>query len=223
VTLSNDPADQNVHERNLRIVGALLGRTSRVEQIIGLQRATLRKVRDAVSAVPAGTRPRVLYLRLAEQSFAPAGTPTYQNFWIGLAGGTNVASNMRGNASTVSAEQIVAWNPDVILLGSFDGATPETIAGDRRLAGVAAVRNRRVYKMPHGGYRWDPGSLESHLAWQWVAQLLRGDRLGLDLRRSMRETFALLYRHTITDSEIDRVLQMRLNDGQAGYGIFRAP
>ena len=36
---------------------------------------------------------------------------------------------------------------------------------------VSAVRERRVYKVPLGGYRWDPPGQESPLMWHWLTDI----------------------------------------------------
>jgi iron complex transport system substrate-binding protein len=89
------------------------------------------------------------------------------------------------------------------------------------LQGVAAIRSKRVYKMPHGGYRWDPGSHESFLTWQWAAMLIQPDIFRFDLRREMREGYRFLYNYDLTDDEIDEILQMKLNQRSAGYDRFK--
>jgi iron complex transport system substrate-binding protein len=217
VALTNNPANQDLHEQNLRIVGALLGKAKRAEEVIARHRRTLQNVKATLASVAKSPRPKVLYLRLAESSLAPSGAPSYQDFWINLAGGDNVARTIRGNSSTVSAEQIVAWNPDVIFVGSFDAATPATIMNNPRFAGLRAVRTKRVYKLPHGGYRWDPGSLESHLTWQWAAKLLYPGKFDFDVRSATREYYAFLYNYKVSDVELDQILQLRLNASQANY------
>lgn len=221
VGLTNDPPDQATHESNLRIVGQLLGRTERTEALIRRQRATQSELTRAMADVPLPLRPRVLYLRAAERRWVPAGRATYQNNWIELAGGRNVAADMTGMNAEINVEQLIAWNPQVIFIGGFDHATPSQLLANPALAGVAAVRERRVYKLPHGGYRWDPGSQESHLTLQWAAQLLQPGRLPHRLRQSMRDEYLFLYGHRLDDAMIDEILQWPLNQASAGYDAFR--
>ncbi|MGQ0710002.1 MAG: ABC transporter substrate-binding protein [Rhodoferax sp.] len=221
IGLTNNPPDQATHESNLRIVGQTLGRTERAEALIARQRAVHAELARAMAELPAARRPRVLYLRAAERSFAPAGRSTFQHHWIELAGGYNVATDMMGMNAEVNAEQIIAWNPQVIFLGSFDHATPAQLLGNKALAGVAAVRDRRVYKLPHGGYRWDPGSQESHLTLLWAAQLLQPGRLPNRLRQSMRDEYMFLYGHRLDETMSDEILQLPLNQASAGYDAFR--
>lgn len=216
VGLINSPPTQEIHERNLTIVGEVIGQRKRVAWLIRTQQKMRRRIEEAVAGIPASERPRVLYLSRIRQGLRPAGRNTYQDFWIRLTGGTNVAT-FAGMNMAVNLEQIVTWNPQVVFIGAFDDATPKDLMSNPALAGVAAVRNRRVYKLPHGGYRWDPGSHESHLTWQWAVMLLHPERARFDLRGSMRDTYRFLYRYELTDADIDEILQVRLNALMEGY------
>lgn len=219
VGLINSPPTQEIHERNLTIVGEVIGQRKRVAQLIGTQQEMRRRIEEAVAGIPASERPRVLYLSGMRQGLRPAGRNTYQNFWIRLTGGTNVVT-FAGTNIAVNLEQIVAWNPQVVFIGQFGDAVPDDLISNPALEGVAAVRNRRVYKLPHGGYRWDPGSHESHLTWQWAVMLLHPERARFDLRDSMRDTYRFLYRYELKDADIDEILQVRLNAEMEGYAAF---
>jgi iron complex transport system substrate-binding protein len=219
VGLIDSPPTQEIHERNLAIVGEMIGQRERVAQLLRTQQEIRQRIEAAVAGIPESEKPRVLYLRALRQSMRPAGRQTYQDFWIRLTGGTNVAA-FAGVNTAVNLEQIVAWNPQAIFVGAFDDATPDDLMRHRSLAGVDAVRHRRVYKLPHGGYRWDPGSHESHLTWQWAMMLLHPERARFDLRGSMRETYRFLYRYELTDADIDEILQMLLNGSMRGYATF---
>lgn len=219
VGLINSPPTQEIHERNLSIVGEIIGQPERVAQLIRTQREIRQRIEAAVAGIPESEKPRVLYLRALRQSMRPAGRQTYQDFWIRLSGGVNVAA-FAGVNTAVNLEQIVAWNPQAIFVGAFDEATPDDLMRHPSLVGVDAVRHRRVYKLPHGGYRWDPGSHESHLTWQWVTMLLHPERARFDLRGSMRETYRFLYHYELMDTDIDEILQMPLNASMRGYATF---
>ena len=219
VGLTDSPRTQEIHARNLTIVGEIIGQRERVAQLIRLQQEMRQRIEQAVAGAPEAEKPRVLYLRALRQNMRPGGRATYQDFWMRLAGGVNVAG-FAGVNTAVNFEQIVVWNPQVIFVGAFDDATPDDLMRIPALAGVAAVRGRRVYKLPHGGYRWDPGSHESHLTWQWAAMLLHPERARFDLRSAMRETYRFLYRYELTDTDIDEILQMPFNASMQHYAAF---
>ena len=219
VGLTNSPPTQEIHERNLTIVGEVIGQRERLAQLIRTQQETRHRIEAAVAGIAESEKPRVLYMRYLRQLMNPGGRNSYQDFWIRLTGGTNVAAFPDTNTA-VNLEQIVAWNPQVIFVGTFDDGVPDDFMRNPALVGVDAVRNRRVYKLPHGGYRWDPGSHESHLTWQWATMLLHPERARFDLRGSMRDTYRFLYRYELTDAEIDEILQVPLNGSMRGYAAF---
>src|SRR5690606_6854944 len=110
---------------------------------------------------------------------------------------------------------------EVIFTSAMTKLTPADIYADPALAGIDAVKNKRVYAVPSGGFWWDPPSAESHLMWKWAAALLHPDTYEVDLRSEIREHYEFLYGRTITDEQIDNLLRFDANAEAAGYGVFR--
>lgn len=194
-----------------RMMAAVAGKPARAEAILAWHGREQAMLEAALAAVSEGRRPRVLHLGRAAQAFAPAGTGTYNDWAIRLAGGRNAAASHPGNRGEIGVEQLLAWAPEVILLGNFDAAVPADVYANPLLRSLPAVRERRVYKVPLGGYRWDPPSLESPLAWLWLARLLHPEAELPALRPRMVEAFALLYGHALSDGEAAEILATRAN------------
>jgi iron complex transport system substrate-binding protein len=218
VGLRNNPPDQSSNAKNIQIIGEAIGKSKRAKTITDRQQRVLKQIEEsALSTTPA---PSALYLRASKPSFIPAGQDTYQNFWIKIAGGKNVAENLDGMSRAVSAEQIIAWDPEYIFLGSFDETSPADLYKNSALSSVRAIQRKQVYKMPHGGYRWDPGSQESHLTWIWAARILGRSKLSFDLRKEMRNEYRFLYGYDLTSSDIDDILIKKANALSRGYDAF---
>lgn len=200
----------------MAIFGALLGKADRAAQIIAWQ----HQQRDALqTGHPASTPPsKVLYFLRAKPDLNVSGAGTYNDYYIRLIGAENAA--MVTGMVSVGAEQILRWNPDVIVLGNFDSAVPADIYANTLWKEISAVKNRRVYKAPLGGYRWDPPSQESPLMWRWLAQLTYPDQIAGDLRQEIRQAYQLLYLMQPTDAQLDRILQLKVNEGAAYYDRF---
>lgn len=221
VTLRNDPSNLAQHFGNLEKLGKVLGREERVASV----RADIERKYGMVQQAMAGlaVKPRTVYLQQAKAALRASGTHTFQDFWIQQAGGHNVAGMLEGHQQQTTLEQLIAWDPEIIFLGTFDTATPADIYANPALGNVSAVRNKRVYKVPHGGYRWDPGSHESGLMLLWAASVIHPERLKPDLRREMRATYEALYRYKLSDAEIADILQLRANAVAPGYAARFAP
>ena len=204
------------------MMGKVAGKEERAAELLKRQDAERERLKREFGALPPDERPRVLYFNRATNLLRVSGKGTFNDSYIGLAGGSNAAGDLV-SLSTVTIEQVLAWNPQVILLGNFDTATPADFYGDPRWQGLDAVKNRRVYRMPLGGYRWDPPSQESALTWIWLAGLLHPDMEQTDLRAVMRDWYRFLYNHALTDDEIDGILVMDKNRASAGYQRYAKP
>jgi len=210
--------------RYMRDVAIAIGRPERIEELVAWREVVQQRIAGVTSTIPEQRRPRVLYLLRALSGLLAAGADPeiYNHFVIELAGGRNAAQGLRG-FTPVNAEQIAAWNPDVILLNSFeDQLTTEFVTRHPILSLTSAARGNRVYKMPLGGYRWDPPSQESPLTWMWLAMLLHPERFDLDLRAEMRSAYRALYGHELTSAEIDEILRIATQGEAANYAAFRA-
>ena len=78
----------------------------------------------------------------------------------------------KGTGSEVDMEQILLWNPDVILF------SPDSIFNDVSSRGewqtVAAIQNGEYYEVPFGPYNWMgfPASGQRYLGMLWMSRLL---------------------------------------------------
>lgn len=212
---------QEEHAGFITLAGRVGGNEARAADLIRRQGEVKRRIEAVVSAAPDLPRPRVIYINRAAQLLRVSGSRTNYEFYIRLAGGQNAAAEIQ-TVSTVTIEQVLTWNPEVILLGNFDAAIPSDLYDDPRWQSVDAVKNRRVYKMPLGGYRWDPPSQESALTWIWLAGLLHPELEHANVRAAMREWFTFLYKHDLTDDEIDDILMASRNRKSAGYDRYLA-
>lgn len=206
-----------------RLIGQATGRQERGNRLAAWIEQEQQSLRMQVAAIAPSQRPRVLFLYRYHGGVQVGGMGTNMDHDIRLAGGINVAGAVKGNAA-VTKEQIVAWNPEVILLANLDShLVPDDLYHDPILSVTTAVQARRLYKMPRGGFRWDPPSQETPLAWRWLAGLLHPERFALQgFRERVRNTYQDLYAATVSEADLDRVLQMPLNQSSRGYQVLRA-
>ncbi|WP_163269995.1 ABC transporter substrate-binding protein [Chelativorans alearense] len=206
------------------MIATAMGKPERAEMINGWREEVAAEMAEKAKSIPAESKPKVLYLLRALEAMTASGAKgNYNTYYIELAGGVSASADLEGNGVTISREQIAAWDPDVILLNSFE---PQLDAGrihdDPILSLTKAAQNNRVYKMPLGGYRWDPPNQESPLTWMWLANLLHPDVFQYDLRAEMRQAYRLLYNYDLTDEDIDGILWQDKQGDTANYAQFKA-
>lgn len=208
----------------IAMFAAMLGKPERATEIKEQSDKELAAITKS-AAGRSSQGPAILYFNRFTGGLKAAAANTYNDFYIKLVGGTNPATGPDPLPGTgmvgLDVEQVLSWDPEVILLGNFDQAMPLDIYSDPVWQSISAVRSRRVYKVPLGGYRWDPPGQESPLMWHWLADIaFPQERSGL--RGKVTEYFQFLYDHEPTDKELDRILWTAENSGSANYQQFNA-
>jgi len=212
--------DQQALEIMLAAFGAVSGHDEKAAGIIAWHRETLEMLKKETASLAEEDKPRVMYFIRALSELKVAGGDTYHSLCIDIAGGRNPAAGI-SDYKVVNPEQIIAWDPEVIFLNNFEPKlTPQDVYHHPLLAGVSAIKNRRVYKAPLGGYRWDPPNQESPLMWKWLAMVFYPDKFRWDLRRELKDRYDFLYHYQVSEEEIDAIFRMDIHKDSAHYDQF---
>ncbi|GAA0594443.1 ABC transporter substrate-binding protein [Paenochrobactrum glaciei] len=204
------------------MVATAIGKPERAALINGWRDEVAQEMAAKTKDIAADKRPKVLYLGRAMENLTASGNEGNYNAWyIDLTGGVNASADVKGNGTTISPEQIAEWNPDVILLNSFEAKLGlDRIMNDPILSLTKAAQDKKVYKLPLGGYRWDPPSQESPLTWMWLANILHPEVFQYDLRGEMKKAYKTLYNYDLTDADIDGILWMDMQGDATNYAQF---
>ena len=188
-------------------LGQLIGSQADAEDRAGYARRTLTVITERTADIPAERRPRVYYAR------GPRGLET------GLGGSINVetielvarnvAGGRRGGLATVSIEQVLLWDPDVIVTIDQDFAA--TVRNDPAWSAVKAVRDGRVHLSPKMPFGWVdfPPSVNRLIGLWWLGKILYPERFPEDLLPLTRDFYRRFYHVTPTDAQIEQVLTGR--------------
>lgn len=166
----------------------------------------LAMLNATTSTIPADQKVKVLHIA----SMSPLevdGNNTLINSWITSAGGINAAGqDVSGNMQTVSIEQILKWNPDVIIIG---GTTKDkaTVMNSSQWQQLKAVQNGRVYVNPKGVFPWDRYGAEEALQIQWAARTLYPDRFqSLDINNETKSFYKTYFGYDLNDSDVSGIM-----------------
>ena len=148
----------------LRLTGGILGRPERAAELERFFRAKVAAVRSSLENVPAREKPRVYLTFWGSVTRTPV---IYEP--VDIAGGINVAAGLVPPAlgtpgTTISAESLLAWDPDIILVhGNYPASdrpvTVEGILADPRFRSLRAVREKNVHYTFGYWYWWDPAQV----------------------------------------------------------------
>ncbi len=195
-------------EHSVRATAAVLGSDQarqRAEAYIQYLEENVAAVSAKTAALSPQQRPSVLHI----QSLNPLkvdGSNTLIDTWINEAGGRNAAESIKGNMKEVSPEMVLAWQPDVIILGQGCG----DLAHSRYAAlfsGLKAVKNGKVWQNPAGVFPWDRYGTESALQIQWAAHQLHPELFSATDMVSITQAFyRRFFDYPLTPDDAQRIL-----------------
>nr|WP_275944908.1 ABC transporter substrate-binding protein [Bradyrhizobium sp. dw_411] len=134
-------------------------------------------------------------------------------------GAENLTGDL-GASGPVGLEQILFYEPDIILVPSFvDDGDISDIYSNPVWQSLRAVREKRVYLMPHTSMFNLP--VDGTALSFWLAEILHPvvPHMARDVYRTV---YSNTYGRSLSDDEIDAVLHLKKNAHSFGYARFGA-
>jgi iron complex transport system substrate-binding protein len=188
-----------------RQLGQLTQRQAQAEEFARYADNTIKTVKGRIDQIPDEQRPTVYYAR------GPRGLETGLGGSINVEtieflGAHNVAGGQRGGMATVSMEQVLAWNPDVVV--TIEPAFAASVHTDPVWAPVKAVQTNRVHLSPRLPFGWVdfPPSVNRLIGLWWLAKVLYPAQFPEDLRPLALDFYKRFYHLTPPDAQMDSVL-----------------
>lgn len=159
-------------------------------------------VSTSLDAVDPEDRVRVLFVGTSPTRTISRGM--YQTTLIEAAGGRSVsASTLSGGWNDVNLEQILLWDPEVVVIAPYGPVQPETILENPDWQSISAVSSGRVVRMPRLIAPIDTPVPESLLGIVWMASILYPGHVPLDLAAELISFYETYYALSLTEQEID--------------------
>ncbi|MDR1011526.1 MAG: helical backbone metal receptor [Opitutaceae bacterium] len=135
----------------LELHGKIAGRETGAAAVIREIRRRVEAVRARAAEIPKEKRLRV-YWETFDEPLMSAGPRSFVGQQIALAGGMNIFADARETYPHVSAEAVIARDPQIILAPGFMGARPilslERLLRRPGWQNITAVRERRMVVLP---------------------------------------------------------------------------
>lgn len=118
-----------------------------------------------------------------------------------------------GGRVQVSTEQVLAWNPGVILLNGEPKANltgpqaAEKFMKDSKYKTLKAVKNNKVYGTPNAPFSWidRPPATNRIVGLKWLSSKLYPDKVNFELDKEVKEFFKLFYHVDLTDDQLTKL------------------
>ena len=197
-----------------RFLGELLGLSERAEQLAAYAEETFEDI--ANMNVPEEEKVRVYYGN-GEDSLETAPAGSSHADILDLVNAINVADLELGDGSRmqISAEQLLAWDPDVIVVNGEPKAdlpgdsAAKAILENPDYAALQAVQTGKVYGTPNAPFSWvdRPPGPNRIVGVRWLSGLLYPEYLNFDVDEEVREFFQLFYHVELTDQQLSNIYQ----------------
>jgi iron complex transport system substrate-binding protein len=193
----------------ITFLGDLLNQKEQAAKLNSFYNSVYRNVTEKVASIPDEQKVRVYYAE------GPDGLKTDPEIsdhaqLIAICGGKNVADVKEkggGGMAPVSMEQVVSWNPDLILAG--DSRFYKSVLSDPNWKDINAVKNKQVYLIPNQPFGWidRPPGVNRIIGIPWLAKVFYPEQFAdMDLSVLIREFYSKFYHYDLTDDEVNEII-----------------
>lgn len=198
-----------------RFMGELLGVEDHAEELAQYAEQVFTDI-NALSDIPEEKKVSV-YFGNGEDSLETAPRGSQHAQILDAINAVNVADLELGDGSRVqiSAEQLLAWDPDVIVVNGEPKAdksgssAAEDILSNPDYASLKAVQNQKVYGTPNAPFSWvdRPAGPNRLIGMRWFSALIYPEYIKCDINEEIHKFFDLFYHVDLSDEQLENVLK----------------
>ena len=198
-----------------RFMGELLGVEDHAEELAQYAEQVFTDI-NALSDIPEEKKVSV-YFGNGEDSLETAPRGSQHAQILDVINAVNVADLELGDGSRVqiSAEQLLAWDPDVIVVNGEPKAdksgssAAEDILSNPDYASLKAVQDQKVYGTPNVPFSWvdRPAGPNRLIGMRWFSALIYPEYIKCDINEEIHKFFDLFYHVDLSDEQLENVLK----------------
>ncbi len=173
-----NPENEKLLRETIEIIGTATGTTEKSEELVAYYNDKYNELENLIKN--SAEKPSV-YLAGTSDILTVASGSMYQNSVIEKAGGVNVAKDITDLSwANISYEQMIAYNPDMIVIVPEAEFTKEDVLNNPQLADIKAVKDGAVYEMPDKFEAWDSPVPSGVLGAMWLASIINEKGYSFD-------------------------------------------
>jgi iron complex transport system substrate-binding protein len=191
------------YARDLVTLGQIFQNESRAQEVAKYYTDKVASVTQATSNLTNDKKPSVLVVYYNSKnntvSFNVPPLSWIQTTQVTDAGGVPAWKDSKlGNSwTTVTIEQIAAWNPDDIFVVSYFSPVNDVVASlkkDPQWSELKAVKDNKIYGFATDVYSWDESDTRWILGLEWMAGKLHPELFpNLDIKAEAQNFYQTLY------------------------------
>ncbi len=200
-----------------RFVGKIIDREERCNKLADYCEKVLAKAEKINNEIKNSEKVKVYYAQ-GPKGLISSASGTSHGEIIDFAGGFNVVEKMNAADGRISVnmEQVMVWNPEVILLADrIHSSNPKEKDANKLLQSlhdgwkdIKACKDGKVYFVPCIPYNIldMPPAVNRIIGILWLGNILYPGKYSCDIRKEFYEFYNLFYNYKATDEELDEFL-----------------
>jgi iron complex transport system substrate-binding protein len=195
-------------QKALEIIGKAIGREKEAAAYNEYYNQVIARVQEVLQDIPEDERVRVYHSE--NQALRTIHHTSLAADWSRAAGIINVSVGeeltLIGNDYYTTLEQVLIWDPEVIIAN--ENTAVDLILGNPQWSGIKAVREGRVYQLPHGISRWGhPSSVETPLVILWTAKTVYPELFeDVDMEAEVEYFYKTFFNYQLSEEDIKQIL-----------------
>lgn len=196
--------EEMAYDKGLRegitLIGEIINKPAEAKALITATDEGRKIVSDRLKDVPAEKRIRAY---MANPELTTYGSGKYTGLMMLHAGAVNVAAATVKGFKTVSMEQIIAWDPQVIFVQARYPSVVNEINSSPQWQAIDAVKNHRVWLMPDYAKAWGyPMPEAMGIGELWMAKKLYPQKFqDVDMNKLANKWYQRFYRTAYQGTE----------------------
>ncbi len=205
-----DNSDVTKITPSIDFMGKLLGKEDVANKLTEFTNKYLDKANSVSNSISDGDKKKVYYAE-GEQGLQTDPSGSLHGQLIDIVGGKNVADVQLQNGTgqvEVSIEQVIKWNPEVIITTNEEFYN--SVYNDTDWAEIDAVKNKQVYLSPKSPFKWfdRPPGANIIIGIPWTAKIIYPDKYSdINLKEEVKTFYKEFYHYDLSDSDVTELLK----------------
>ncbi|MBU7314940.1 ABC transporter substrate-binding protein [Paenibacillus oleatilyticus] len=197
-------------KQSVSALGDILGGDykSKTDRLVAYIDGNLNKVQDKFKNLQEEDKPVVYYA--VDNMYSTTGAGTIMEEWVTNGGGKFATSDLgKGMRVTVTPEDILKKNPDIIVVSGGEGSKKvvQSFKTAPEWSEIKAVKNNKIFVIPSGCFAWDRFGAESALQILWAAATFHPDLFVMDMKEETRKFYKEYSNFDMTDQQLEQLLK----------------
>lgn len=196
-------------DKTYNILSDLIGEEEYLNNLSKYCEGVISKA-DSINKSLKNQEKKSIYIALGKEGLNTNAAGSFQGQVADIVGAENVANveiASAGGGTQVSIEQILLWQPDVIITDTdelYNRITTDAVWKD-----IKAVKEKKVFKIPSALYSFmgNPPSVNRIIGIQWLGNLLYPEKYSMDISREVKNFYKEFYHIDLKDDEISNIIK----------------